>query len=466
MKLGKYQKLGLFAVASTLIIFVDILFLQYANTLIWPYFWPRPGIFVVAVAFITIMWIPEISRGIWQLRLIGLLMLFIGQCYVLHSFQVMQKDPSIIAFIHLVGISGTFFTMALSYINQLNPRSNNQAPPLPEELPYVVAVIPTYGEPVDILEHTAKSLIGLDYPSDRLLIMISDDGHRKEVQTIAERLGIVYNFGARKDAKAGNLNSAVQYVSEHWPQAELIVTQDADEIIDPNYLKKVVGYFTNPKIGFVQTPKDAVAPKGDPFGVRDRVFYDVTQAGRNGVGAAFSCGSGVIWRLAAIQSIGGFATWNVVEDLTTSYFLHAKGWHSEYHNEILTIGLAPDDIPGLLKQRGTWAVDTWRLFLFRNPLTMHGLSTRQRLQYTELGLFYITSAMLMPLLMLTPVMSLLTGKFLPIEGSALFPWIIVSMAYYMALSRSQGEFFCAHVSVLGKPFCDLSQGILDRLPLS
>ncbi|MBZ0290767.1 MAG: glycosyltransferase, partial [Anaerolineae bacterium] len=233
---------------------------------------------------------------------------------------------------------------------------------------------------------------------------------------------------------------ALKYLDENFPEATLILTQDADEVVHPSFLKKTVGYFSNPQLAFVQTPKDAVAPQGDPFGVRDRVFYDVIQPGRNGAGAAFSCGSGVVWRIEAVKSIGGFATWNIVEDLTTSYFLHSAGWRSEYHNEILTIGLAPDDVPGLLKQRGTWATDTWRLFLFKNPLKMPGLSLRQRMQYMELGLFYITSAFFMPLVLLTPMISLFTGQFVPIEGSALFPWIVVSFLYYAALAQSFGEF--------------------------
>ena len=126
-----------------------------------------------------------------------------------------------------------------------------------------------------------------------------------------------------------------------------------------------------------------------------------------------------------------------MEDLTTSYYLHSAGYRSEYHNEVLSIGLAPDDIPNLLKQRGTWAADTIRLFLFMSPLYQYGLTLRQRLQYLELGLFYITSVFFVPSLMLVPLISLATGEFPAIEGSALFPWMVVSIVYYATLSRSR-----------------------------
>ncbi|HMO58308.1 MAG TPA: cellulose synthase catalytic subunit [Roseiflexaceae bacterium] len=405
------------------------------NTLVWPYLWPRPAMFVLVGLVVAALWIPEVFRGIWPLRLIGAAMIFVGQSYLLHSFMVLQAHPSLVSVIHFLGFSGCFFVMTVNYINQITPHNSRVAPPLPGRLPAIAAVIPTYGEPVEILERTVLGLKALNYPAEKLYILISDDGHRAEVRQLAALHGVRYHLGARKDAKAGNLNSALAHLAIHFPQAELILTQDADELIHPEFLQKTVGYFRDEKLAFVQTPKEAFTPHGDPFGNRDRIFYDILQPGRNGSGAAFSCGSGVVWRIAALQSIGGFSTWNIVEDMTTSYFLHSAGFRSAYHNEVLTIGLSPDDLPGLLKQRGTWAADTWRFFLFNNPLRRPGLTLRQRLQYTELGLFYISSVIFTPLLMLTPLLSLLTGDFIPIEGSALFPWIVVSMLYYVILAQ-------------------------------
>lgn len=408
--------------------------LVHLNTLIWPYLWPTPAIFVLVALITMALWAPELVKRPWPLRIVGPLMIFVGQSYLIHSYAAMLAAPSLPAILHFIGFLGTLLVMTLSFINQLAPRDNRRNQPLPPELPYVAAVIPTYGEPVDILEQTVVSLKQLDYPRNRLLIVISDDGHRDEVRRLAAEHGIAYNPGAKRDAKAGNLNSALDYLAREFPQATLILTQDADELIHPQFLKKIVGYFRDPELAFVQTPKDAFTPPGDPFGNRDRIFYDVLQPGRNGSGAAFSCGSGVLWRIAAVRAIGGFSTWNIVEDMTTSYFLHCAGFRSEYHNEVLTIGLSPDDIPGLIKQRGTWAADTWRWFLFQNPLRAPGLNLRQRLQYLELGMFYVSSVLFMPLLMLTPIVSLLTGIFVPIEGAALFPWIFFSVLYYVVLA--------------------------------
>ncbi len=414
---------------------VNIILLVNFNTLRWPYLWPRPAVEIIVAGLVLALCFRNYLKGIWLQRLVGLGMVFAGESYVLHSLSVAVQSFSLIALIHLIGVTGVFAVMVLSYVNQILPKDHKVAPPLPRDLPHVAVIIPTFGESVDIVEKTVAAATQLDYPADRLYVLVTDDGRSEAISQLARRYEVNYVEGPRKDAKAGNLNSALAYVETVYPQASFIVTQDADEMLEPSFLQKTLGYFVDDKVAFVQTPKEAIVPHHDPFGNRDRVFYDTVQPGRNGSNAAFSCGSGVVWRISALNSIGGFSTWNLVEDLTTSYQLHCAGFRSEYHNEILSIGLAPDDIPGMLKQRGTWAVDTWRLFLFDNPWRHKSLGIRQRLQYLELGMFYVTSAVFTPLLIVTPVLSLATGKFLPIEGAALFPWMGFILAYYLVLAR-------------------------------
>jgi hypothetical protein len=129
---------------------INYLLLKYFNTLDWPYLWPQPGILILIGFFVAAIWFRELFSGIWALRVVGLCMIFIGECYLIHSFQVTLQHFSILALIHLIGFTGTFFVMILNYTNQITPKNNKMAPPLPNDLPYVAAVIPTYGEPYDI----------------------------------------------------------------------------------------------------------------------------------------------------------------------------------------------------------------------------------------------------------------------------------------------------------------------------
>ncbi len=434
------------SILAILLVALDIFLLTFFWPGTWPYLWPQPAIFIILGAVLVLLGLRK--EGYWNkafsIRCAGGFLLFLSQAYAWHSLTIAGTHFTAVAVLHAVVVVWIGGVITLGVVNQFWPRSN-QTPPKASKWPEIAAVIPTYGEPVAVLEPVVRSLTALDYPSSKLQIYISDDGHRPEVEQLAASYGVHYHPGARRDAKAGNLNSCLPLIHELQPACDLILTQDADEVVDPAFAKKLVGYFDDPRIAFVQTPKDCVVPKGDPFGNRDRIFYDTIQAGRNGISAAFACGSGVIWRISAVEEVGGFNTWNVVEDMTTSYELHSRGYRSDYHNEILSVGLAPDDIPGLIKQRGTWAVDTWRMFLFNNPLFKKGeLSFRQRLQYLELGLFYMTSAFIFPLTFMVPVLSLISGDFLPVEGSVLFPWVIALALYYLVLADGSVEYTWRH----------------------
>src|SRR3989344_2317238 len=118
-------------------------------------------------------------------------------------------------------------------------------------------------------------------------------------------------------------------------------------------MQSLVGYFSeDPRTAYVQTIKQVKVSKGDPFGNHDVMWYGRTAASRDASGAMYACGSGVMWRISAVESMGGFSTWNMVEDLTTSYELLALGWRGKYHYEALSKGLAPEDLPNYFKQRG------------------------------------------------------------------------------------------------------------------
>ncbi len=81
------------------------------------------------------------------------------------------------------------------------------------------------------------------------------------------------------------------------------------------------------------------------------------------------------------QAIMPMATISVTEDMATAMRLHAMGWRSVYHDEILARGLAPEDLGTMLQQRLRWAQGTLQVLLRENPLTQHGLSWGQRLMY-------------------------------------------------------------------------------------
>ena len=81
------------------------------------------------------------------------------------------------------------------------------------------------------------------------------------------------------------------------------------------------------------------------------------------------------------QPVMPLATISVTEDMATAMRMHAMGWESVYHHEILAYGLAPEDLKTMLTQRLRWAQGTIQVLLRENPLAQKGLNIGQRLMY-------------------------------------------------------------------------------------
>lgn len=121
------------------------------------------------------------------------------------------------------------------------------------------------------------------------------------------------------------------------------------------------------------------------------------------------------------QPLMPLATISVTEDMATAMRMHARGWQSVYHHEILAYGLAPEDIGTMMTQRLRWAQGTMQVLLRENPLTQRGLKWGQRLMYfatmwTYLSGFaaiiYFAAPLIYLLLGILPVASLSADFFI------------------------------------------------------
>jgi cellulose synthase (UDP-forming) len=86
-------------------------------------------------------------------------------------------------------------------------------------------------------------------------------------------------------------------------------------------------------------------------------------------------------RAEEAQPVMPIATISVTEDLATAMRLHAQGWRSVYHDEVLAVGLAPEDVATMLQQRLRWAQGSLQVLLRENPLAVPGLTPGQRVMY-------------------------------------------------------------------------------------
>jgi len=254
----------------------------------------------------------------------------------------------------------------------------------------VAVLIPTWNEPPEVLAPTIAAAVALQ-PAHETWVL--DDGDRPDVARLAVDLGARYlRRPDRRHAKAGNLNHALEVV-----QADVVAVLDADHVARPGLLANTLGYFDDPRIALVQTPQDfynlesfehSRTAARDGFNEQS-LFYRAILAGKNRWQAAFWCGTNALVRVSALKEVGGVATGSVTEDIHTTIRLHAAGWRTVYHNEVLARGLAAAGAGQYLLQRHRWGTGAMQVLRSDNPLTIRGLTWPQRLSYafTLLGWF-------------------------------------------------------------------------------
>ena len=139
------------------------------------------------------------------------------------------------------------------------------------------------------------------------------------------------------------------------------------------------------------------------------------------------------------QPVMPLATISVTEDMATSMRLHALGWRSVYHHEVLAHGLAPEDLGTMLQQRLRWAQGTVQVRLRENPLLQRGLLPGQRLMYFATMWSYF-SGFPAVVYFAAPVIYLVFGV-LPVDSLdadfflRFLPFMVVNQLLFLAVAR-------------------------------
>lgn len=284
------------------------------------------------------------------------------------------------------------------------------------DAPLVDVVICTYNEPLNVLEKSIIAAQAMDYP--KLRVFVCDDTRRPEVRDYCDRVGV--NYVTRPDnkhAKAGNLNNALRHSNALAEVSDLIMVLDADFAPQANFLKRVTGLFSDPKVAVVQTPqfyfnRDPIQHNlgiGKSFVDDQRVFFDVFQPAKDAAGCAFCVGTSFVVRRSAVNDLGGFPSEALSEDMLLTYRLMEQGYVTRWLNEKLSVGLSAEGIPEYITQRTRWCLGTIQIGLLRTgPLWRGNFTLTQRLHYLH-GLFCWLSKPFILCLLLAPSIYWLTG---------------------------------------------------------
>jgi len=225
--------------------------------------------------------------------------------------------------------------------------------------PQVAVLIPAYNEE-KVIERTVRAALNSNYPN--LCVIVIDDGSKDRTLEVARKAfageaasGKVLILTKRNSGKADALNYGIEHIGE----AELFVGIDADTIIAPDAIARLVPHFINPKVGAIA----GNAKVGNRVNLWTRwqaLEYITSQNFERralDVLGAVSVVPGAIgaWRVSAVREAGGFHTDTVAEDADLTMALLQLGYRVEYEDLALAYTEAPVNARGLMRQRFRWS---------------------------------------------------------------------------------------------------------------
>lgn len=123
------------------------------------------------------------------------------------------------------------------------------------EKPFISVVIPAKNAE-DTLENCLKSLSELDYPKDKVEVIIADGLSTDRTQEIAESYGVKVIANPRIRAVSG------RNIGFEAARGELIAFSDADCVMDKDWLKNSIKYFADERVAGLGGPN--LVPQNAP----------------------------------------------------------------------------------------------------------------------------------------------------------------------------------------------------------
>ncbi len=236
-------------------------------------------------------------------------------------------------------------------------------PPDPGTEPMVTVQLPVYNERL-VVKRLIQSVAAFDWHKDKFEIQILDDSTDSTSDIISNEVFRLKQQGLniyhiqrdhRKDYKAGALKEGLKQA-----KGEYIAIFDSDNLPRPDFLKKLIGYFSDSRIGMVQARWSFLNRSQSILCRAQALFLDahffVEQAARSRAGLFMNFnGTAGIWRKNAIEDAGSWQGDTLTEDLDLSYRAQLAGWKMILAEEVDVPTELPSTIRGFKTQQYRWA---------------------------------------------------------------------------------------------------------------
>ncbi|MDQ3115139.1 MAG: glycosyltransferase family 2 protein [Verrucomicrobiota bacterium] len=263
----------------------------------------------------------------------------------------------------LIGLSG--YGLHRYFIVYLFLKNRKRVPqPLSHygQLPVITVQLPLFNE-IYVVERLLKSVSELDYPRELLQIQVLDDSTDETQEVTASCVRRLQERGFdvelihrtnRVGYKAGALEEGLATA-----RGDFVCILDADFVPQPELLKSTVHFFTDPKVGMIQTRWGHINRGYSLLTRVQAMFLDghllLEQVARSRSGRFFNFnGTAGLWRKSCILESGGWQHDTLTEDLDLSYRAQLEGWKFVFLTDVVTPAELPVDMNGFKSQQHRW----------------------------------------------------------------------------------------------------------------
>jgi cellulose synthase/poly-beta-1,6-N-acetylglucosamine synthase-like glycosyltransferase len=232
--------------------------------------------------------------------------------------------------------------------------NNGLATLLNRVLPSVTILVPIFNEEKTV-EKTLNSLLDINYPKDKLKIMVVDDGSKDNTWNIVQRFKNEAQITLHKKANGGKY-TALNYGIEHC-HTDLIGCLDADSMVSADALNHIVPYFDNPEIMAV-TPSMKIQNPNTLLGMIQNAEYNLGIFLRKLMGIIdaqyVTPGPFSIFRRSVFDTVGNYRHAHNTEDLEMALRLQNHHMKITCAHKAVVYTVGPRTVYALYKQRVRW----------------------------------------------------------------------------------------------------------------
>lgn len=224
----------------------------------------------------------------------------------------------------------------------------------PTHFPSVTVIVPAFNEEKTV-GATIKSLLRLDYPKNKLQLILVDDGSTDETLQVFNKFKNhpqVKIISKENGGKHTAVNAGLAMV-----ETELMSCLDADSFVTPETLRNMVPFFDNAEVKAVVPSIKVHEPKNMLQEMQKNEYRWGIFLRRmlSSLGALYvTPGPLSVIRTEVLRELGGYRLAHQTEDMEMALRLHSRHYKIVNATNAFVYTVTPHRIRGLIKQRTRW----------------------------------------------------------------------------------------------------------------